>query len=129
MDRAMSMLPGTQGRSEPPFRSARPTFWAHLVSLPNSTRMELCSGRCRRVETRLPWMKQGTFYLAGGWSSVPITVGGTILTNRGAFVAKYDSTANPIWVRQVVGASLGASRALAMDGTNGFDLTGQFETN
>jgi hypothetical protein len=69
----------------------------------------------------------GHLYLAGEVSSPPMVIGTTTLTNRGAFLAKYNSDASPLWARQFAGTFLGVGRMIAPAGSNVVYVTGGFE--
>jgi len=71
----------------------------------------------------------GNLYLAGDVTAPPVQIGDTVLTNQGAFLAKYDGDARPIWARQAAGTSLGVGRLIAPAGSEAVYFTGAFRSN
>ncbi len=72
----------------------------------------------------------GNSFVCGSFMS-SITFGSTTLTSAGntdMFVAKYNSSGNPVWATSVGGSSYEGASAVSTDGGGNFYLTGYFQS-
>lgn len=77
---------------------------------------------------------QGYIYATGIFKSASFSIGSTILTNDTTdnssdfFVAKFDTTGNPIWVNYYGGSKIETSKAIALDPNGNIFVSGNFNS-
>lgn len=75
--------------------------------------------------------RSGNVFITGSFISPTLTIGSTTLTNAGGggkdfFIAKYDSTGNPIWAKRAGGISDDVGYGISTDTTGNIFVTGTY---